>query len=209
MTRVLFMEQTSLFGGSQGQLESLQPRGFRYEENFISHKEEQSLLQKLSQLDLKPFEFHGHFGNRRVTSFGLKYNFSRRTVETARETPAFLDDLLSRIGSFAGYPREAFQQVGVNEYRAGAGIGWHKDKSEFGVIVGLSLGASATMRFRRRHGKSWERVSHIVRPRSIYVLAGEARAQWEHSIPKVNELRYSITFRTLADSSRNPASAEP
>jgi len=202
------MEQTSLFGGSPGRLESLQPQGFRYEENFISHKEEQSLLQKLGQLDLKPFEFHGHFGNRHVTSFGLKYNFSRRTVETATETPLFLDDLLSRIGSFAGYPRETFRQVGVNEYCVGAGVGWHKDKPEFGVIVGLSLGSSATIRFRRPRGKSWERVSHIVRPRSIYVLAGEARAQWKHSIPKVNDLSYSITFRTLADSNWNPVSVE-
>jgi len=107
--------------------------------------------------------------------------------------------LLPRIAGFAGHEREAFRQVGVNEYRAGAGIGWHKDKPEFGVIVGLSLGASATMRFRRGHGKTWERVSHVVQPRSIYVLAGEARSGWEHSIPEVSELRYSITFRTLVD----------
>jgi len=191
------MEQASLFGGSQIKFEDLQPLGFRYEENFISSEEEPDLLEALGQLDLKPFEFHGHIGNRRVASFGLKYNFSRRVVETAAEAPAFLGDLLSRIARFAGYEREAFRQVGVNEYRAGAGIGWHKDKPEFGVIVGLSLGASAIMRFRRSQGVTWDRVSHVVRPRSIYVLVGEARTQWEHSIPEVSELRYSITFRTL------------
>jgi len=80
------------------------------------------------------------------------------------------------------------------------GIGRHKDKREFGIVVGVSLGAAATMRFRRAQGEGWRRVSHVVRPRSIYVLDGVARTEWEHSIPAVEELRYSITFRTLAES---------
>lgn len=195
------MKQATLFDRSRGK-ESLQPEGFRYEENFITDDEERGLLDALGFLDLKPFEFHGHIGNRRVTSFGLKYNFSRRAVETASDSPPFLADLLPRVASFARYEPDAFRQVGVNEYRAGAGIGWHKDKPEFGVVVGLSLGASATMRFRKPQGKTWERVSHEVQPRSIYILAGEARTAWEHSIPEVSDLRYSITFRTLADSLR-------
>ncbi|MGO4212841.1 alpha-ketoglutarate-dependent dioxygenase AlkB [Terriglobus sp. 2YAB30_2] len=195
------MEQARLFGGSQSR-EGLEPEGFRYEENFITDEEERGLLEALGLLDLKPFEFHGHIGNRRVTSFGLKYNFSRRAVETASDIPPFLADLLPRVASFARYEQHAFRQVGVNEYRAGAGIGWHKDKAEFGVIVGLSLGGPATMRFRKPRGKTWERVSHEVQPRSIYILAGEARTEWEHSIPEVSDLRYSITFRTLADSLR-------
>lgn len=195
------MEQATLFGGSQSR-EGLEPEGFRYEENFITDEEERGLLEALGLLDLKPFEFHGHIGNRRVTSFGLKYNFSRRAVETASDIPPFLADLLPRVASFARYEPAAFRQVGANEYRPGAGIGWHKDKPEFGVIVGLSLGVPATMRFRKPQGKTWERVSHEVQPRSVYILAGEARTEWEHSIPEVNDLRYSITFRTLADSLR-------
>jgi len=195
------MEQATLFDGSQSR-EGLEPEGFRYEENFITDEEERRLCEALGLLDLKPFEFHGHIGNRRVTSFGLQYNFSRRAVETASDIPPFLADFLPRVVSFARYEQHAFQQVGVNEYRAGAGIGWHKDKAEFGVIVGLSLGAPATMRFRKPKGKTWERVSHEVHPRSIYILAGEARTAWEHSIPEVSNLRYSITFRTLTDSFR-------
>jgi alkylated DNA repair dioxygenase AlkB len=195
------MKQATLFDGSRG-TENHQPEGFRYEENFITDEEEQGLLEALGLLDLKPFEFHGHIGNRRVTSFGLKYNFSRRAVETASDIPPFLADLLPRVASFAHYEQGAFRQVGVNEYRAGAGIGWHKDKPEFGVVVGLSLGAPATMRFRKPRGKTWQRVPHEVQPRSIYILAGEARTEWEHSIPEVSDLRYSITFRTLVDSLR-------
>jgi alkylated DNA repair dioxygenase AlkB len=200
-TQVALMDQAALFDGSQSR-EGLEPEGFRYEENLITDEEERGLLEALGPLDLKPFEFHGHIGNRRVTSFGLKYNFSRRAVETASDIPPFLAELLPRVASFARYEPDAFRQVGVNEYRAGAGIGWHKDKPEFGVIVGLSLGRPATMRFRKPQGKTWKRVSHQVQPRSIYILTGEARTEWEHSIPEVTDLRYSITFRTLADSLR-------
>jgi alkylated DNA repair protein (DNA oxidative demethylase) len=34
-------------------------------------------------------------------------------------------------------------------------------------------------------------------PRSAYIIAAEARSKYEHSIPAVGALRYSITFRTL------------
>ena len=191
--------QTALFPEMQERPAELVPRGFTYRDEIIDEDEEAVLVQSLGQLDLKPFEFHGHLGNRRVASFGLKYDYSRRSVQEASEMPAFLDDLLIRVADFAGKDREAFRQVGINEYRAGAGIGWHKDKREFGSIVGVSLLASATMRFRRAHGAKWSRVSHAMTPRSIYILDGEARTEWEHSIPPLSELRYSITFRTLSE----------
>jgi alkylated DNA repair dioxygenase AlkB len=176
--------------------------GFRYREEIVTKEEEASLVTSLGQLDLKPFEFHGHLGNRRVLSFGLRYDYSRGSVEQASEMPGFLDDLLVRVGKFAGYEVDAFRQVGVNEYRPGAGIGWHKDKPQFGIVVGVSLLAPATMRFRRAHGMSWKRITYTVKPRSIYILSGEARTVWEHSIPPLTELRYSITFRTLSQTFR-------
>ena len=40
--------------------------------------------------------------------------------------------------------------------------------------------------------------SLIVEPRSAYLLRGPSRTEWEHSIPAVDALRYSITFRSLA-----------
>jgi alkylated DNA repair dioxygenase AlkB len=190
--RALFMEMEQ--GPSK-----VEPRGFRYEEQIVSENEETVLAAELERLDLKPFEFHGYLGNRRVVNFGLKYDFSRRSVQKADDLPLFLNDLLSRAARFAGCEKHAFRQVGVNEYRAGAGIGWHKDKLEFGIIVGVSLLAPATMRFRRGRTGNWIRTSHTLKPRSIYVLSGEARSEWEHSIPPVDALRYSITFRTLAD----------
>jgi alkylated DNA repair dioxygenase AlkB len=190
--------QRALFTEIEQRLSAGEPRGFRYQEQIISEEVEASLAAELGQLALRPFEFHGYRGDRRVVNFGLKYDFSRRSVQRAEDMPSFLDDLLNRAASFAGCEKDAFRQVGVNEYRAGAGIGWHKDKPEFGIIVGVSLLAPSTMRFRRPHNKEWIRISHTLKPRSIYILSGEARKDWEHSIPPLDALRYSITFRTLS-----------
>ena len=176
-----------------------QPRGFRYREDIVTEEEEATLVSSLEQLDLKPFEFQGHLGNRRVVSFGLKYDYGRRAVEQASALPAFLDDLLVRVAEFAGLDPDAFRQVGVNEYRPGAGIGWHKDKAQFGIVVGVSLLAPAIMRFRWADGTRWNRISHTLKPRSIYLLSGESRTEWEHSIPPQTNLRYSVTFRTLSE----------
>ncbi|HVG28066.1 MAG TPA: alpha-ketoglutarate-dependent dioxygenase AlkB [Acidobacteriaceae bacterium] len=189
--------QRALFAEMEPTPAEAEPRGFRYQDEILTEEEEAALAAELGTLDLQPFEFHGHVGNRRVASFGLAYNFSRRSVERAEDMPGFLEDLLVRAARFAGVAPEAFRQVGVNEYRTGAGIGWHKDKAEFGNVVGVSLLAAAPMRFRRAKGDGWERISHALKPRSIYMLSGEARREWEHSVPPVSSLRYSINFRTL------------
>lgn len=189
--------QTDLFGDSQSAAPTT-PQGFRYEDDFISEAEQTSLVDSLSTLQLKPFEFHGHVGNRLVTSFGLRYDYTRRTVEAAGEFPVFLTELRKKVAAFSGRAAEEFQQCGVNQYPPGAGIGWHKDKPQFGIVVGVSLLAPATMRFRMAAGKGWKRMSVEVKPRSVYILEGEARTAWEHSVPPVSSLRYALTFRTLA-----------
>jgi len=126
---------------------------------FAIKKTSSALAKSLPKLDLKPFEFHGHLGNRRVTSFGLRYDYARRAVNVTDGFPAFVADLRNKVAEFAGREVDEFQQGGVNEYPPGAGIGWHKDKPQFGVIVGVSLLAPATMRFRRVDGTGWIRVS--------------------------------------------------
>ena len=179
----------------------LVPEGFRYEGDIINEAEEAALANSLATLDLKPFEFHGHLGNRRVTSFGLRYDYAQRVVKVTDGFPDFFTDLRNKVAKFAGRKLEEFQQGGVNQYPPGAGIGWHKDKPHFGVIVGVSLLAPATMRFRRAEGTGWIRASQRLEPRSIYILEGEARTAWEHSVPPVDALRYSLTFRTVAEGS--------
>jgi alkylated DNA repair dioxygenase AlkB len=190
--------QNTLFPVPENVSGPAMPEGFRYQTEWISVAEEASLVASLAALKLEPFEFHGHLGNRRVASFGLRYDYTRRAVEAAGTYPSFLDNLRIKVAEFAGHLVEEFRQLGVNEYRPGAGIGWHRDKSQFGIIVGVSLLSPARMRFRRREGDRWIRMSHIVEPRSAYILDGESRHVWEHSIPPMEALRYSLTFRTLA-----------
>jgi alkylated DNA repair dioxygenase AlkB len=189
--------QTGLFAELEAP-HSAMPEGFRYKDDIITEAEEAALVASLATLELKPFEFHGHVGNRRVTSFGLRYDYERRTVEAVDGFPMFLAELRIKVAEFAGRQVQEFQQGGVNEYPPGAGIGWHKDKPQFGAIVGISLLAPATMRLRLPTGKTWVRRSQELKPRSIYILDEEARTRWEHSILPVHSLRYSLTFRTLA-----------
>jgi len=87
-------------------------------------------------------------------------------------------------------------------YDPGAGIGWHRDRPVFEHVVGISLGNAATMRFRRRRGGGFDRLSVELAPRAAYHLTGEARWTWEHSIPPVAAPRWSITFRSLSEKGR-------
>jgi alkylated DNA repair dioxygenase AlkB len=194
------LNQQSLFPFLQTKAKQslLVPQGLRYFPDFLSETEEQGLVMNLSKLPLKPFEFHGYIANRRVLSFGLHYDYSRQVVQQSAEPPPFLADLRGRIAWFCERGTEDFKQIGINEYRSGAGIGWHKDKPEFGEVVGISLVSAVIMRFRKRSGERWVRAFQMLEPRSIYILAGEARQEWEHSIAPVSSARYSVTFRTLA-----------
>jgi alkylated DNA repair dioxygenase AlkB len=65
-------------------------------------------------------------------------------------------------------------------------------------VAGISLLAPAPLRFRRKTDSKWERFTLTAEPRSAYLLRGEARHEWEHSIPPLETLRYSVTLRTLA-----------
>lgn len=67
----------------------------------------------------------------------------------------------------------------------------------FDDVIGIALLSSCMLRMRRRIGESWERRSLRVEPRPMYLVRGEAWTDWEHSIPEVDALRYSITFRNL------------
>jgi alkylated DNA repair dioxygenase AlkB len=196
--RTVVARQRQLFGDTAEDIASM-PEGLRYEPGFVDPRTEADLVRHLRTLELKPFEFHGHRGNRRVVSFGLRYDYDQREVQSAPQIPTFLDELRAKAAAFANRSAQEVKQVGINEYQAGAGIGWHRDKPEFGDVIGVSLLMPAKMRLRRQDGQKWERRSLILQPRSIYVLSGASRREWEHSIPPVEALRYSIMFRTLAD----------
>jgi alkylated DNA repair dioxygenase AlkB len=187
-----FPPQDDLFGAHHALRE-----GFRYQPELITPDEEAELARELERLPFEPFDFHGYLANRRVVGFGLRYDYDRRQVVEAPAIPWFLMPLRERVADFAGRSADAFVQVLINEYQPGAGIGWHRDKPHFEEIAGVSLLAPCSFRLRRKHGGKWDRQTITAEPRSVYLMAGPARNEWEHSIPAVSEHRYSITLRTL------------
>jgi len=193
--------QFNLFSGSQHErvTEIEPPEGFRYREDFIDEAEQDALLVSMRDLPFREFEFHGYTGKRRVVSFGWQYDYSGRQLRKAADIPDFLLPLRFRAASFAKLEPDLLQQALVTEYTPGAGIGWHRDKAVFGQVVGVSLVTRCVLRFRRKVGEKWQRVNVTAEPRSAYLLSGTVRSDWQHSIPGVEELRYSITFRNVLD----------
>ncbi len=187
-------DQPDLFRG-----ETSMPGGFRYAPSLLDAREEQSLLAAVTALPFKEFEFHGFLGKRRVVSFGWRYDFNGGGLSKTDDMPPFLLPIREKAAAFAGIRASDLQQVLVTEYRPGAAIGWHKDRSVFGDVVGISLLGPCTFRFRRKSGTRWERANHLMEPRSIYLLRGPSRSEWEHSIPAVQALRYSLTFRNVIE----------
>jgi alkylated DNA repair dioxygenase AlkB len=173
------------------------PEGYRYQRDAVPKEMQNELLREIPKLSFQAFDFHGFVGKRRVVSCGWKYDFDIAALRKADDIPSFLIPLRELAAEFAGLSSPRLQQVLVSEYDVGAPIGWHRDKAVFGMVVGVSLLSACTLRLRRRIGRKWDRVSVTAEPGSIYVLSGPARTVWEHSIPPVDRLRYSITFREV------------
>jgi alkylated DNA repair dioxygenase AlkB len=179
--------------------------GLDYRPDFITKAEEDRLIGRLSREDLSPFRFHGWTGKRLTRTYGWRYDFDDASFGPAEPMPDWLQPLRVKAGSFAGVQPEEFAHVLLVRYDPGAGIGWHRDRPQFEIVVGISLGSPATLRFRRRKAGGFDRASIEVLPRSAYILSAEARHEWEHSIAPGETLRFSITFRTLSDKGRRLA----
>jgi alkylated DNA repair dioxygenase AlkB len=174
------------------------PPGLRYAENFISRELERELIAHVAALPLQPFQFGAFEGKRRVKSFGFRYDYSLRRLQDSELIPSWLGEVIARVEAFGGEATR-IAQVLCTEYATGVGIGWHRDKSHFGNVFGLSLGSPCHFRFRRSAGDKWERFTLEAEPRSLYMMSGPSRDIWEHSIPPVEAPRTSITFRTMAE----------
>jgi alkylated DNA repair dioxygenase AlkB len=187
-------DQPSLFGS-----DPTVPEGFRYWPDFLTGEEERDLIRQFESLPFENFQFHGFTGNRRVVSFGWKYDFNERELRKAEDMPPFLLPLRERAAHLAGLGTSSLQHVLVTEYAPGAGIGWHRDKAVFDEVVGISFLSTCDFRFRRKKGTSWERAKIVAEARSAYLLSGPSRTEWEHSIPAVDQMRYSVTFRNFRE----------
>lgn len=186
--------QAALFGPSG-------PDGLCYREDLISPAEEQELITAVQKVEFRQFEMRGVVARRRVAFFGESYG-----QETAAELPAFLQPLRERLAAWAQVVPEAFAMTLINEYEPGSPIGWHRDAPQYGIVAGLSLLSACRMKFRPyvkpaeiTDQRTPRRATHelVLAPRSAYLMTGAARTAFEHHIPPVAALRYSITFRTL------------
>jgi alkylated DNA repair dioxygenase AlkB len=179
------------------------PDGFIYRQGFISEPEEQELIGEIQKVQLEPFKYYQFSGKRRTVSFGWQYEFGTSEITAAPEVPAFLLPLRPRAGNAFAIDPNSLVQTSIIEYSTGSPIGWHRDIPQFGVVVGISLGAACRMRFRkysRIRSKKVDRdevLSIELQPRSVYLMSGASRESWQHSIPPVKELRYAIMMRTL------------
>lgn len=186
------LHQPDLFGAA------LLP-GLAYREGFAGPDEEAAVIAAIDAAGIAPFRFHGWLGKRLTHSFGWRYDFDDASFRETEPIPAWLTPLRERAESFAGLAPGELVQALVTRYDPGAGIGWHRDRPVFEHVVGISFGAPAAMRFRRRAGAGFERRSVPLAPRSAYHLSGEARHDWEHSIAPMAAPRWSVTFRSLSE----------
>ena len=174
------------------------PGGLRYDEEVLDPAEEQRLVGQFERLDFHEVSMRGQVARRTVRHFGFEYGYESWQLVPGDPLPAYLVPLRDRCAALAGLDPSALAQTLVTRYPAGSSIGWHRDAPVFGpVVAGVSLLSSCLLRFQRGTGKAREVFEQPLAPRSGYVLAGAARSSWQHSIPPVADLRYSVTFRTL------------
>lgn len=192
----MITNQPSLFGPSAAP-------GLEQFNSFITRAEELTLIDHINTSDLAPFSFHGWLGKRKTSSFGWRYDFDQGTFGPIRPLPAWIFPFRDRAAACVGIASEAFVQALLIRYDPGAGVGWHRDRLVYEHIFGVSLGAPASMRLRRRTGSRFERMEFPLTPRAAYHLSGEIRHDWEHQVLPMDQTRWSVTFRTLSEKGRN------
>jgi alkylated DNA repair protein (DNA oxidative demethylase) len=173
------------------------PPGFIYRPEFVTEDEERDLVAAIRAIEFSEVKMHGVVARRRTAHFGWLYGYETARIAPGPSSPGFLLPLRERVAELAGVATDDLAEILVTEYQPGAGIGWHLDAPMFGDVAGVSLLGVCRFRFERGLGTARETRAATLAPRSAYLLTGEARSTWRHSIPPTKELRYSVTFRTL------------
>jgi alkylated DNA repair dioxygenase AlkB len=146
--------------------------GFFYYKEFISPDDEGLLIK---YADSHPWDTTW---KRRIQQYGFSYGTSRR--ESLGDMPDWLSWLCHRLRDERIF-KETPNQVIINEYLPGQGIAPHVDyRSNYGnTVASLSLGSPIVMDFMSEENK---KISHLLEPRSLFVLSGPARFNWKHGI---------------------------
>ncbi|HET9744206.1 MAG TPA: alpha-ketoglutarate-dependent dioxygenase AlkB [Chitinophagaceae bacterium] len=181
-------------------IEYVYPPGFSYYPDFLSDDEEFTFIEAIKKVELHSLVFQGFVAKRRTASFGYDYNFDRRTIAKGKPIPPDFIPLVERVANKLLIAPEKFAELLLTEYPIGSVINWHRDAPPFDIIAGISLNADCIFRLRPHDKTKQSRssiISLLVQRRSLYVIKGEARSDWQHSISPVKQVRYSITLRTL------------
>ena len=173
------------------------PPGFRYVPEFIAPPEEMDLLEALKVVEFSDVAMRGQVARRRTAHFGWVYGYESWRIEPGPPLPPAFRALRRKAARLIDVADDELAEALITTYPAGAGIGWHRDAPQFGVVIGVSLLGACRFRFQRGTGPARQTRAIELAARSAYVLDGEARSAWQHAIPPMRGPRYSITFRTL------------
>jgi alkylated DNA repair dioxygenase AlkB len=189
------MSQDDLFGPH-----TPLPEGFVYRPEFLTVAEEAELIGTIRELPLREAQYLQYTARRRIVSYGGSYDFSSQELRTAAPIPAWLHPLRARVADLMSVTPQSIQHALIAEYQPGTPLGWHRDIPDFGIVGGVSLHGHARMRLRPYPHRKGDRAALKLElePRSAYAMRGAARWKWQHAISPTRQLRYSITFRTLA-----------
>lgn len=184
------------------------PDGLRMQEGFLSREEEAQLLTIVASLPLEAARYKQYTARRQVVSYGGSFDYDTNRLEPSAPLIAALHPLRDRVAAWAGVSPESLVHTLVAAYTPGTPLGWHRDVPEFEQVFGVSLGGPAILRFRPyphesqtaqplREARGAQDILRLqVEPRSIYAITGVARWDWQHSVAPVDQMRWSITFRT-------------
>jgi alkylated DNA repair dioxygenase AlkB len=181
-------------------LEPDYPEGFGYFPDFLSMEEEQELIAAARSTELHVFNFQGFEAKRKVASFGYDYSFDKRKLTKGKDIPVAFNAVIKKVSEKIGRETNEIAELLVIEYPVGAVINWHRDAPPFDLVAGLSLLSDCIFKFRPHERSLQTRNSIInipVKRRSLYIMDGPSRSEWQHSIAPVKAVRYSITLRTL------------
>jgi len=184
--------------------------GLRVFPDFVSQSEAAALLREIEGAPFVPSQ-----SGKQKQHYGPKMNFTKRKMNASafRGIPDYAHRLEARLRAQATDPalvsalsRYQTTDVFVLRYLEAqqSNLDFHSDDEyAYGeVILDLSLESDAVLTF--HHGATGDCVQVEIPARSLAVLFGAARYQWEHAIlaSDIRGRRTSITLRTLGDEPR-------
>jgi alkylated DNA repair dioxygenase AlkB len=180
------------------------PSGFHFYPEFISREEELNLVSLIKTFPLKNMIFQGYEAKRKTMNFGHDWHFQNRTLSKGLDIPEAFIPIIEKVGARLNITTSSFAEVLLTQYDPGTVINWHRDAPPFEKIAGVSLLSDCVFKLRpytKTIRKRSDTISFHLPRRSLYMMEGEVRTNWEHSIAPLKNLRYSITLRTLYNKS--------